>query len=187
VKQEFEQILAKSNHPQSLETVLDIEFQSKMVNDYLLTEDRMSMSHSVEERVPFLDKDLVEFAFSIPASMKMERGETKSLFRKSMKDILPESILNRPKWGFSVDPYIQFTKDLKSTATEILNEDFIKNQNIYNYDYIKSIIDARPHPKLRWHYNLLWMMTGLAIWQNMFIDSTDFIRGKKITVREVTH
>ncbi len=56
----------------AMDQVFGIEFQTKMVNDYLWTEDRMSMSHSVEERVPFLDRDLVDFAFSIPAGLKMK-------------------------------------------------------------------------------------------------------------------
>ena len=176
VKQEFEQILAKSNHPQSLETVLDIEFQSKMVNDYLLTEDRMSMSHSVEERVPFLDKDLVEFAFSIPANLKIKSGRKKSILRSAMSPYLPKEIIEKKKWGFTVNPYLQFQKDLKQTVEKVLTRELVEKQGIFNYDYILSILEYKPSPKLRWHYNFLWILAGLAIWEKMFIQTDAFMQ-----------
>jgi asparagine synthase (glutamine-hydrolysing) len=88
-----------------------------------------------------------------------------------MKGYLPEQILHKKKWGFTVNPYLQFKKDLKQTAEMILTETFVKNQGIFNYGYIRRILDAKPHPRMRWHYNYLWVVMGLAIWQRMFIDN----------------
>jgi asparagine synthase (glutamine-hydrolysing) len=146
-----------------------------MVNDYLLVEDRMSMSHSIEERVPFLDLDLVNFGFSIPAHLKIKNRQTKYIFRKAMQPKLPERIIEKKKWGFTVNPYLQFKKDLKFIAEKILTKEYIEAQGIFNYDYIKRIIDYPPNPKLRWHYNLLWVIVGYAIWEKMFITSDNFV------------
>ena len=171
VKEQFSPYFTESAASKPLDQVLYAELHTKMVNDYLLTEDRVSMSHSVEERVPFLDKDLVEFAFTIPADMKIQKGQSKYLFREAMKGYLPDQILRKKKWGFTVNPYLQFKKDLKQTAESILTEQFVKNQGIFNYGYIRKILDAKPHPRMRWHYNYLWVVMGLAIWQRMFLDN----------------
>ena len=165
----------QQNKGTPLERVFFTEFHTKMVNDYLLTEDRMSMAHSVEERVPFLDKDLVEFGFSIPAKMKMRGNKTKYLLRKAMSKYLPEEILEKKKWGFTFNPYLQYQKDLKATAQKILTEKTVREQGIFNYDYIKRIFDYPPHPRLRWHYNFIWVVMGFQIWKSMFIDSDNFI------------
>ncbi len=174
VHQAFDGFFDESKGMRALDQVLFTEFQSKMVNDYLLTEDRMSMANSIEERVPFLDLDLVDFGFSIPMHLKIKNNQTKYLFRKAMAQKLPQSIIDKKKWGFTVNPYLQFKKDLKSTAEAILTQDFIEKQGIFNYQYIRRILDHSPSKKMRWHYNFIWVVTGLAIWQKMFIDSDAF-------------
>lgn len=177
VSNEFDPLFEKFDGMTALDQVYLAEFGSKMLNDYLLVEDRMSMSHSLEERVPFLDLDLVKFGMSIPAKMKMTGGQTKGLLRKAMAPHLPERILKKKKWGFTFNPYLQFQKDLKSTAEKILTKARIEQDGIFNYNYISSILDAPPHPRLRWHYNYIWVLTGFYIWKSMFIDSKDFLKG----------
>lgn len=171
---EFSSLFNKNGSPTALDQVYKAEFQSKMVNDYLLTEDRMSMANSVEERVPFLDLDLVKLGFSIPAAKKMRFNETKYLLRKAMHGYLPEKILKKKKWGFTFNPYLQFQKDLKTTAERILTRDRIEADGIFNYEYIRAIFEAKPHPRMRWHYNFIWVLMGFYIWKQMYIDTTDF-------------
>ena len=171
---EFDGYFSGNGDTTALDKVYWAEFNSKMVNDYLLTEDRMSMSHSVEERVPFLDLDLVKFGFSIPAKMKMHFNETKYLLRRAMQPHLPEKIVRKKKWGFTFNPYLQFQKDLKTTAERILTRERIERDGIFNYGYIRSIFDAKPHPRMRWHYNFIWVLTGFYIWKQMFLESDAF-------------
>lgn len=171
---QFENYFSGNNHLTALDQVYRAEFHSKMVNDYLLTEDRMSMSHSVEERVPFLDLDLVQLGFSIPAHIKMRGNKTKYLLRKAMEPYLPEKILHKKKWGFTFNPYLQFQKDLKDTAERILTRERIEKDGIFNYAYIRSIFDTPPHPRMRWHYNFIWVLTGFHIWKQMFLESNRF-------------
>lgn len=172
----FDQLFERANNLKALEQVLFVEMQSKMVNDYLLVEDRMSMSNSVEERVPFLDLDLVDFANTIPVHLKIKKNQTKYLFRKTMEGHLPPKIITKKKWGFTVNPYLQFKKDLKTVAESILTKEFVEEQGIFNYEYIRQILNYRPHPKLRWHYNYIWVAMGIAIWQKMFIESDRFLK-----------
>ena len=143
---QFSELAESLDNSTTMEKVFEIEFHSKMVNDYLWTEDRMSMAHSIEERVPFLDRDLVDFAFSIPADLKLKGNRKKSLFRSAMSTMLPEQIINKKKWGFTINPYLQFQKDLKHTVEKVLTQRFIENQGIFNYRYIRSILDYKPNP-----------------------------------------
>lgn len=171
---DFEKYFNQVKNLSELDQVLYTEFHTKMVNDYLLVEDRMSMANSVEERVPFLDRDLVEFGFSIPVHLKIKNNQTKYLFRKAMEPKLPKRIVKKKKWGFTVNPYLQFKKDLKTVAEKILTKEFIAEQGIFNYDYLQKIINHSPKPSMRWHYNYLWIVLGLAIWEKMYIRSDDF-------------
>ena len=128
------------------------------------------MGNSLEVRVPFLDPDLVKFAFSIPGSLKYKNGEGKYIFKKAMRGILPEQTLRKEKWGFTFSSYHQFTKDLKTAAERILTRERVESQGLFNYDYLRRIIDHAPSPRLYWHYFFLWNVVGVTIWQQMFLE-----------------
>lgn len=155
-----------------LTQALTAEFHTKMVDDFLANEDRVSMAHGLEVRVPFLDRDLVAFANSIPISLKLHGGTMKYIFKQAMHGILPEHTLQKKKWGFSFNPYYQFQKDLKTLANRVLTRDKIVTRGIFNYDYLREILDAPPDPRLRWHYFYLWNVVGFEIWFQMFIDGS---------------
>jgi len=142
----------------------------------LLVEDRMSMANSIEERVPFLDLDLVNFGFSIPVHLKIKNGQTKYLFRKAMMQKLPPRIAQKKKCGFTVNPYLQFKKDLKNVSENILTKEFIESQGIFNYNYLRDIIDCKPSKRLRWHYNYLWIVLGFTIMDKMYFSSDKFLK-----------
>jgi asparagine synthase (glutamine-hydrolysing) len=99
------------------EQVLRAEFAYKMVDDFLLNEDKTSMANSLEVRVPFLDKNLVEFAFSIPAHVKFSGVGLKAVLKKAMRGILPEYTLKKPKWGFTFDSFLPVPEGPKELCT----------------------------------------------------------------------
>ncbi len=153
-----------------LNATLWAEFNTKMVEDFLANEDRTAMAHGVEVRVPFLDRDLVRFALTIPAQMKMRGNSTKHLFRRTLADVLPSPTLRKKKWGFSFSPYHQFQKDLRQVVERVLTRERVQARGWFNYDYLRRILDHPPHPRLRWHYFFLWNVLGFEIWYQMFIE-----------------
>jgi asparagine synthase (glutamine-hydrolysing) len=153
-----------------LSQVMHCELKEKLVADQIWLEDRMTMAMSLESRAPFLDKDLVEFALSIPDSMKIRGLTTKYIFRKAMKEIVPPFVFEKRKWGFAFNPYRQFKRDLKATAQRVLTEDRIIRQGLFNYGFIKSIIDYPPHRTMQWHYLFLWNMVGFQLWYDLFVE-----------------
>jgi asparagine synthase (glutamine-hydrolysing) len=78
-----------------------LELRSYMVNTLLRDTDAMSMAHSLEVRVPFLDHRLVEFALALPASEKQRDAIPKSLLIEALRDLLPQEIIDRPKRTFT--------------------------------------------------------------------------------------
>lgn len=155
---------------QPQEQMLWTELQTKMIDDFLMNEDRTSMANGLEVRVPFLDRDLVNFALTIPAELKMEGNHTKDLFRKAMKGILPPRAIKKKKWGFTFNPYLQFQKDLKDVAGRILTRERVMDRGWFDYKFLKAIMDHPAHPRLRWHYFMLWLALGLEIWARLFLE-----------------
>lgn len=151
-----------------LAQVLTTEFETKMVNDFLLNEDRVTSAHGVEGRVPFLDREFVELAFSIPASRKMRGRETKTLWKQSIAGRLPDRIINKKKQGFTFSSYHQWLKDLRPVVEKELTREWCEATHIFNYRFVKDTLDYKPHSNLRWHYFMVWMMLNVKQWMEVF-------------------
>jgi len=172
----FEPFFVTNNN--FLDQVLVTEFKTKLVDDLLLSEDRVSMAHSLESRVPFLDTDLVEFAFTIPPHLKLKNGATKYIFKKAMSNVLSDEILNKPKQGFAFTPSSLFKNSLKEYAEIFLSEEIIQKRGYFNYDYIHRILEHPITPKLKWHYNFIMRLIAVEIWHRIYIDQDDLFRPK---------
>lgn len=154
----------------ALDQALWTEFHTKMVDDFLMNEDRTSMAHGLEVRVPFLDRDLVRFALGIPVSLKIKNNQTKYIFRQAMAGLLPQHALQKKKWGFTFNPYYQFQKDLREAAERVLTPERVAARGWFNNAFLRRILNHPPHPRLRWHYFILWLALGLEIWAQMFLE-----------------
>ena len=86
---------------QPLDRSMYVDVKTYLVDDILTKVDRMSMAVSLEARVPLLDHELLEFAATVPASLKLKRGRSKYLLRRLLEKRIPKVIVDRPKHGFS--------------------------------------------------------------------------------------
>ena len=126
-------------------------------------EDRDSMAHSVESRLPFLDFQFVEFVLRTDDCLKINQGHTKSILRKTMMNILPEKILNRTdKMGFVTPEQIWIINNLDKIISEIKNNNLAKK--IFNID---EIVDDR-FIKNKSNSNLLWKIFILLRWLKVY-------------------
>jgi asparagine synthase (glutamine-hydrolysing) len=150
--------------------VLRAEFNTKMVSDLLHNEDTMSMAHGVESRVPLLDLNLVRFAARIPDQIRFGAGP-KGLLKDALRGyVLPDRVLDKKKWGFTFDPVEQYKKDLGAMARELLTPSRLREGGVFNPDFVRSVLAAKPRQRLRWHYFMLWQMIGTQLWQETFIE-----------------
>ncbi len=98
-----------------------LEVRSSLPDELLMYADKLSMAHSLELRVPYLDKEIVEYVECLPANLKVRNGSRKWLHRHICRTFLPESIIKRPKRGFAVNVVDDWLRDaVKSNMTASL-------------------------------------------------------------------
>ncbi len=98
-----------------------LEMRSSLPDELLMYADKLSMAHSLELRVPYLDKEIVEYVERLPAEFKVRNGSRKWLHRQLCREYLPESIVKRPKRGFAVNVVDDWFRDaVKSEMTQSL-------------------------------------------------------------------
>jgi asparagine synthase (glutamine-hydrolysing) len=132
----------------------------------LHVEDRMSMAHSVESRVPFLDHELVEFAATIPADIKFPGGQMKALLKTVFKNEIPQKIINRKdKMGLPVPLKEWFSGSLKDFVYDIFSTQVAKTRGFY--DPQKVLLNLEQSPKFS---RKVWGLLSLELWYREFHD-----------------
>lgn len=123
-----------------LNETLYADMQQVLVNDMLTKVDSMSMANSLEVRTPFLDHNLVNFAFQLPPQFKVNKKGRKMILKDAFRKDLPSELYIRNKMGFEIPLLEWFRNDLKSFIfDELLAEKFIETQGIFNIDIIKEL------------------------------------------------
>ena len=128
------EILKTVSDEGTINEILLTDMKLVLPNDMLTKVDLMSMANSLEVRSPFLDYELVNFAFSLPDDFKINASLRKRIIQDAFREMLPTKLYNRPKKGFEVPLLKWFRKEMKSLITdELLSKSFIEEQNIFNY------------------------------------------------------
>ena len=116
-----------------------LELHSGLPDELLMYADKLSMAHSLELRVPYLDHDIIEYVLKLDASFKINGGRRKVLHKLAAKQLLPKSIIRRKKRGFAVNVVDQwFRESLNSEMNSILND-----SESMIYDYFKQAAATR--------------------------------------------
>jgi asparagine synthase (glutamine-hydrolysing) len=120
--------------------ILLSDMQLVLPGDMLYKVDMMSMANSLEVRSPFLDHRIVDFAFQLPASYKIDQQLNKRIVQDAFRNDLPAELYNRPKQGFEIPLLNWFREDLNSFIfDDLLNPVFIEEQGIFDYSAIQNI------------------------------------------------
>jgi asparagine synthase (glutamine-hydrolysing) len=124
----------------SLNDILLTDTQVVLANDMLTKVDLMSMANGLEVRVPFLDFELVNFLFSLPAHYKIDNKMRKKILQDAFREMLPEKLYNRPKKGFEVPLLKWFRKEMRSLIVDdLLSKKRIEEQGIFDYGEIDKL------------------------------------------------
>lgn len=165
--------LARSGDP--LDALLYLDSKTYLPGDILTKVDRMSMAVSLEARVPLLDHKLIEFVCSrIPASLKMKGLETKHIFKRAVRDLVPSEILNRPKQGFGVPMEQWINQQLRERVRGTLSEPRTQQRGYIESRYVAVLLDEH-HRGRRDHSTELWALFTLELWHRTFIDNSGVI------------
>lgn len=173
-----------NRHHAAFETVRDADFLNQML--YLDTKifmvslnlnynDKMSMASSVEVRVPFLDRELAEFAaWNIPPALKLKgffRPMTKHIFREAMRDELPAEVLHQPKAGFAAPVDYWLAHDLRELVDDLLSETSITKRGLFRPQQVRRFIEEHRRGTEDWSMQI-WQFLTLEHWMRAFIDSS---------------
>ena len=131
--------------------------------------DAVSMAHSLESRLPFMDYRLVEFVFTLPSEYKVQNGVGKYIHREAMKGIVPDFILSNPiKFGFDSPLLHLFSETNPNSASTILLSDKCLKRELFSE---KAIRKALLMQKQRGNYSrFLYRMLSVELWFREFID-----------------
>ena len=165
------------NAREPLDRVFYCDIKSYLAEDILACTDRISMQHSLEVRVPFLDHKLVEFSATIPSEMKVGLWKKKHVLRKAVGSMLPRSVMEHRKQGF-IGPMAQWLRtDLKDYIQEILSPRKIKTQGILDAGGVQSIIKEHMDLKEN-HDKLIWALVVFQTWYEDYILTNQFLPSK---------
>jgi asparagine synthase (glutamine-hydrolysing) len=133
------------------------DLNNYLVDDLLVKVDRASMFNSLELRVPILDHEIVEFALNIDKNLKQKNGTQKYILKQLIYDYVPEKIMDRPKWGFSIPLEKWLKNDLDYLIEKYLNKNIIEELGVLNYNEVENLIHSYNQGE-NYLYNRIWCL-----------------------------
>ena len=138
--------------------------------------DRASMAASVEVRVPFIDKRVIELAMKLPGHLKYKRGQSKYILKKVSEKFLPNEIIYRPKASFGAPIRSWISKDLQPMVDDLLSRKNVDKRGVFNYTFVKQLIENDRSGKEDNAYRIYQLLT-FELWCQQYLDS----RGGEVT------
>jgi asparagine synthase (glutamine-hydrolysing) len=163
----FERVLAASPRRSALGRLLDLDWETYLVDDINVKVDIAAMAHALEVRCPFLDTEVVEFAARLPRPMLM-RFRGKRLLRRAVADLLPAAILRRRKRGFGLPLRRWMKEDLRELVRDVLLDRTARERGLFRPAEVERLVGAvdREHDAP----DRVWTLLVLELWFREFID-----------------
>jgi len=146
-----------------VETMMGKDAQGYLTDDILVKVDRSAMGVSLEGRVPMLDHELVEFAWSLPLNFKLKGGVAKWPLKQLLYKYVPKQLIERPKVGFAIPLDEWLRGPLLEWANKLLDEELIKEQGFFNSGPIREKWLEHRSGKRNWS-NQLWSILMFQSW-----------------------
>ena len=145
------------------------DIQMFMVGLNLTYTDRASMASSVEVRVPFIDKEVIEVAMRISGGLKYRKRESKYILKKVAEKYLPKDIIYRPKASFGAPIRSWISGALKDIVDDILSEENIKKRGLFDSGYVRKLIDDDRKGSSDNAYRIYQLLT-IELWFREYLD-----------------
>lgn len=146
-----------------IERMMYLDMVSYLPDDILVKVDRASMAVSLETRVPFLDHELVEYSWRLPYHYKVRQGQGKWILKQLTHQYIPQEIMDRPKMGFGIPVGSWLRGPLRDWADALLEPTKLKNQGIFNGNYVRKQWDDHVAGRFDWGASL-WTALMLQDW-----------------------
>ena len=165
----FRRAYAACRSTDPLDRALYVDVKTYLVDDIMTKVDRMSMAVSLEAREPLLDHRLLEFAATVPTTLKLKNGRSKYLLRRLLERRVPKAIVERPKHGFEAPVGEWLRGPLAPIVSDLLLDGRLRERGIFEE---KAVADLwREHRTgARDHRHRLWSLVMLELWFRQFVD-----------------
>jgi len=150
------------------------ELKTRLPNDLLAKLDAMTMAHSLEGRVPYLDHNLVDLAFSIPVHLKLRYMREKYVLRQAASRYLPRQIIKRRKDHFFVPIHLWLQNELRPMVDRILTRDNIEKTGYLNSEFILYAYENYKKGGL-FYARQIWNILFFLIWHRLYIETDYFL------------
>lgn len=151
----------------TLNRQINFYFRCYLGEGILTKVDRASMAHSLEVRAPFLDPELIDWAATLPDSLKFSGKQGKIVLRHMMKDQLPRSILARPKKGFGIPVARWLRGPLRDWVEDLLSETSLKAVGLFRSKTVRRLLDEHMSRKSD-RRKELWALAAFMAWHRRF-------------------
>jgi asparagine synthase (glutamine-hydrolysing) len=149
--------------------MMRFDFETYLPEDVLTKVDRMSMAHSIESRVPLLDNHVIDFAATLPASLKIKNGRRKHILKETLRPLLPPGILDRRKQGFGIPLGNWFRGGLTGLFADVLDAPTTKQRGYFEPSFVSRLL--REHlAGDRDHTSRLWQLLVFELWHRQYLD-----------------
>jgi asparagine synthase (glutamine-hydrolysing) len=155
-------------HREPLNQVLLMDMRLYLENDILVKLDRASMMASLEGRVPLLNNDFVEYATRLPLDMKLRGLRSKFLFKRALRGLLPDKILNRPKKGFGIPVANWFRGPLKEQMLTVLSPERVARKGFFDPAAVASLVGDHLSGR-RDNRKQLWTLFAFELWHDGYL------------------
>ena len=149
--------------------MMRFDFETYLPEDVLTKVDRMSMTHSIESRVPLLDNQVIEFAAALPASMKIVNGRRKHVLKEAARRLLPAEILDRRKQGFGVPLGVWFRGGLTDVFSDVLRSPLTRQRGYFEPRFVDRLVEDHLSGR-REHSHRLWQLLVFELWHQKYLD-----------------
>ena len=157
------ELFSESNSEHLEEKMMKADFLSYLPDDILCKVDRSSMYFSLETRAPFLDRELIDFAFNLPLEFKIRNGQSKWVLRKILEKYVPIHFFDRPKQGFAIPISEWMRTDLRDWTESMLSDDILDTHGLFNKTLINKIKKEHFDGQYN-HEHKLWSIVQFNQW-----------------------
>jgi asparagine synthase (glutamine-hydrolysing) len=161
---------ATQNGVPFLNRIIDLQFEHWLPDDILMKQDKMSMAHSIEGRVPFMDHELVEYVLRVPPKLKIRGGVCKYLLRRYAERMLPVEVTSRKKQPFYVPLENYFSQPaFQELMHDTLSEQSVRNRGIVRPEAVAKLCRSMDSGEFMYAKQVLSLII-LELWFRIMVD-----------------
>lgn len=170
----FEEAYRQCDAADDLNRLMYLDFSYHLPDDLMIKNDRMTMAHSLEARVPFTDNELVRFLATVPVKYKMKGLRKKHLLRTALRGLLPEEVLEKKKVGLEM-PYSRWIRrELRDYADDLLSPAHLSRTGLFHAAGVRQLWDQHQDRRAD-HGRALWGLLNYMLWHRHYIERRDFL------------